>query len=231
MTIRLRGLAWATAGLAAGLLPGAPAGAQTLQYRIDASVNLTTPGTAGFPAELAGLVVGSPVSLLIEFDRGATVATPSVLGLPYSDATYYTMASARVTLLGGTAPIDLSHGTEGLWVWNDDLIFSGVVQDGLAMQNSAAIGSLGYAVLSGIMPTTRWTDEAVPEAGISLPLQLGLNRLGESGIFFRAGGSRLQVSVVPEPATWAMGLAGGLLLGAAVRARRREGPQPMSPPR
>ncbi len=210
------------ASLAAATLLAAAAGAETLQYRIDGTVNLTTPSAAGFPVELAGLSFGSPITLLFTFDRGATAASPSpVGGPPYDSATYYAMASARVTLLGGTAPIDLSHGTEGLWKWNDKVVFGPGPQDGLLMQNVAATGTLAYTVLTGIMSTTTWADEALPEATIGLNMQVGLARLGVSGIFFRANATSLEVSVVPEPATWSMSLAGAaLLLGMAARRRR-----------
>ncbi len=220
------------AAAAAAALCGPMARAQTLQYRVDATVTLITPTAAGFPAELAGLVFGSPVTFLLEFDRGATVDTPYDPGPPYSSATHYAMASARVTLRGGSAPLDLSQGAESLWVWNDDIVLGTMPQDGLVMQNTAAIGTLGYTVLSGLLPTTTWADEALPEASIAMALQVALNRLGQGDSFFRANGSRLQVSVVPEPATWSMALAGTLLLGGLAARARRCGPdQAMSPPR
>jgi hypothetical protein len=228
----MRHLKTPAAMAALALLP-ALAGAQTLQYRIDGTVNLTSPSTAGFPAELAGLTLGSPVTLLMTFDRGATSPGTSPIGTaPYIDATYYSMASATVTLLGGTAPIDLSQGTEGLWVFNDDVMFGSGPQDGLIMQNVAPAGTLGYLVSTGVLPTTTWADEAVPETTRNIGLVFGLTRLGVSGVFFRAQGFPLQVSVVPEPATWSLGLAGGaLLLGLAAGRRRRAADQATSPPR
>ncbi|MDT7836502.1 PEP-CTERM sorting domain-containing protein [Aquabacterium sp. OR-4] len=158
----------------------------------------------------AGLADGTPVSYRLDLRLSGTVTRPNF----ESGGRYSADALAEAGLR------DLSTGAAANFSWDarrqDTGVFSLTVQTAVG-HRLAILGMLyaGTYVAAGALVARSAEVDFYHSAGYTLaPSVAGLSTLGESGYDFSA-------AAVPEPGTWALLLAGGLLLALRARQARR----------
>jgi hypothetical protein len=203
----------ALAGLAA--LGAGPAHAEQVSFSVSGSISFVAPSAPGFPATLAGLEVGDPVSYLLTVEVPVE-AEPNPFSSPYDTASYYTISSfsfqADVNGVALTLPVSTSDRLF-VFVWDGD--FAGL-GDGFTLNNT----SVGFLLNTGnlsLAPST-FDGEAFPTSTITGPIAFQASLDFASPLWFVAQG--IDLTLIPEPSTWVIVTAGLMLAGWAARPRQ-----------
>lgn len=162
-------------GLAAVLTFVGSSPAQAVGYHVSATVQSVDPTASGFPASLANVTVGTPVTIAIGFDAGVP-PYPNFLPAPYSQATYYLLDFASICVTVGTETFTNS-GTPWATVWNNDPITSPTLADGVAFGSTALYGP--WIFFSNMtLPASTFANESLPTTAIPGDFVLQLTAAG-----------------------------------------------------
>ncbi len=211
----------ALAGLAA--LVARPTHAEQVSFSFSGGISSVSPSAPGFPAALAGLSVGDPVSYLLTVEVPVAPQPNPFTSSPYDTASYYTISSfsfeASVNGVALTLPGSASDRLFA-FVWDGD--FAGL-GDGFALSNTSAGFLLNTGNLS-LAPST-FDGEAFPTATIPGAIVFQASLDFTSPLWFVAQGTDLTLvqAPIPEPSTWAIVTAGLLLVAGWAGRRRRAG--------
>jgi hypothetical protein len=192
--------------IAAMLAVATPASAGLYQYSYTGTVEAEWD-----PALSNGVVVGDTAHVIVRYDPAAlidiTAAANALYGTAYTDLKGATLTDLWVTL-GPTSFTAANHFP----LFPDP----GVVQPAVLFNNGAFFG-IAYFGVDFIANATFVTAGAAPETFDFV----GGNFIGAAGPSF--GGhfdyAKAVGTAVPEPASWALMVAGFALTGAALRRR------------
>ena len=193
---------------------GANCGAEAAQvtYAFASTVNSISPTATGFPASLAGVNVGAPISGTISYDA-ATPASVNPLGGVYGAATYYALNSPTFSFDIGGVPFNAWDPTLSAFVWNDYPTTGSSNNDGLIYDNFTNVGHPQFVLGELLLSTSTFSNTALPGGDLPGLYLLELRQAGASDIWVQSGAFGL--TQVPEPTTLVLavlGLAAALVM-------------------
>ena len=208
-----------------------PASADTFAATGTVESTIAHPGITGIPA------YGTPVAIRFTFDPGKAtpiLTRPNLAILDFEATGFTAQMGSAMFALGATANSPSGLMLTQMWqsgqptLWTQRFIFPGT---------SGVTAPFGFASggrISTLTITSTFllgVDEIVPVVGIAALLdprkairtEFGWSTSGRDGTSAMSSGvlSISPSNAVPEPATWAMMIAGFALCGAAMRQRGR----------
>jgi hypothetical protein len=188
--------------------------ADQVTFSFSGRITSVSPTAPGFPAALSGLSVGDPVSYLV------TMAVPAAMpgnpfGSPFDTATPYSIADfSFIASVDGVPLVLPTSGSDRLFafVWDGDFASN----DGFTMNNNGVGFLLNTGNLGGLAPAT-FGDESFPTSTIEGRIVFQASQGFTTPVWFAALGDNL--TLVPEPSTYAMVSLGLILVGYAARRR------------
>ena len=185
-----------------------PGRAQMVGYYVSTTVQSVNPSAPGFPASLAGVTTGTPVTIAVRYD-GSSPAAANPFAPPFSLATRYVLNSASFVCTIGTVTFTSQGGTPTAWVWNDDPITSSTLADGLLF-TSLPLGGTQMQIGNMALPASMFTNEALPTTSLSGSFVLALAMTGSSTNWLTAAWSGLNLAPLASYTTFGAGCAGSL---------------------
>lgn len=177
----------AAIGLSASTLLATSAMASQVTYRFTTTVQTVNSAAPGFPASLAGVTVGSPVTGRVTYE-GTSPSAANSFPLPYSLATYYPLNNSAVTLTINGVTLSTWTGPHVAFVWNNELIGGAIQNDGLLFNNLAQPGSIMYRVGNLGLATSTLANEALPTTNLTGGYVLEMWTSGGSAPWIRTVG-------------------------------------------
>jgi len=187
--------------------------ATPVTYQFTGDVLHVNPAAAGFPAALAGVQTGDPITGTFTYDTASPV-TPTSFGSPYDAGTHYALTNASFSFTIGSVTLDTWTGTLDAFVWNDKLTTTATPTDGLLFASVTTPGSAQFRLGNLILPTSAFSNEALPSADLPGPFLVSIS--SGNGVWVDSNLISGFATVTPEP-----GVAGVGLLALASLARRR----------
>lgn len=157
--------------------------AAQVTYTFTTTVSGISSAAPGFPASLAGVSVGTPISGTFYYDAATPAGINPSGGGIFGAATYYALNSPKFSFTIGGVLFNTWAPTLSAFVWNDYPTMGSTNYDGVLYTNFTNVGNTQFVLGELLLPTNAFNSTALPGGDLPGIYLLNMRQAGSSNWF------------------------------------------------